>query len=315
MRNNRALVVFTCAALNLIGTPAYAFVCSRVQGSNQQDTGPSLSWFTRHLAFTQQASGTTDIPGTAERIVLRNSFNVWKNVTLGSDARTACGNALGTTDLTFSEQTPSTSTFVGYNYLEPEKNENLLIFQENAWPHPDGVDSVIALTTATFSVPTGEILDADIEFNSATFQFVAGNPNNTQMDLANTAVHEIGHFLGLAHSPVITATMYFRAPPGETSKADLDCDDAHAVTFKYPNGAANGYCSSTPTTACGFCASFSPSTVSPNFSQTGSDNGLGSSGGCRQAPATVELLMLASVVALYLRRRCNMVFSNGRTSK
>ena len=50
--------------------------------------------------------------------------------------------------------------------------------------------------------------------------------------------HESGHFLGLAHSDDVNATMYYRVTmDGETLKRDLDDDDVAGLCAIYPWGA------------------------------------------------------------------------------
>ncbi|MBC7793997.1 MAG: matrixin family metalloprotease [Clostridia bacterium] len=231
----------------LIAGRAEAFLCARV--STSSDLGPSLAWFSRDIAFTLHAAGTRDIEGDAEFDVLRASFEAWASVSVPGGT-TACGLA-ALTDLSFRETGMSNIDRVGYDFLHPEASENLLIFRDSGWDVAES--NVIALTTTTYDPVHGEILDADIEFNSTVFDFTVGIP--VSMDLANTAVHEVGHFLGLAHtqSENDDATMFARAVPGETKKASLACDDALAIVFKYPAGEANGYCSP-PTQTCGNCA-------------------------------------------------------------
>jgi len=123
----------------------------------------------------------------------------------------------------------------------------------DCWLHGPGV---IALTTTSYNRRTGEVMDADIEFNGGPggFRFTAteavepacgGRSTRTDCvatDVENTATHELGHFLGLAHSAEPEATMYASAPDGETRKRDLDADDEEALCTVYPQAAAVSTC-------------------------------------------------------------------------
>ena len=55
-------------------------------------------------------------------------------------------------------------------------------------------------------------------------------------DLANTATHEIGHVLGIDHSPRDRRDDVRLAPLGETSKRTLARDDIRAICSIYPAG-------------------------------------------------------------------------------
>ena len=93
---------------------------------------------------------------------------------------------------------------------------------------------IIALTTLTYNSLTGEILDADIEYNSEKFSFTGRLDGDRDTDLMNTTVHELGHFLGLGHTADTADTMYPRADTGEIKKRTLTCNDARGLVFKYP---------------------------------------------------------------------------------
>ncbi len=296
-----ASLAVVAVVLVLAGAPsARAWVCKRTDGDGSLATGPSLSWSKRDLAFTIYGAGTSEIPSDQAFPVLRASFQVWAGVQ-------GCATA-DTDDLTFTETLLSTTDRVGYDFEHPEQNENLLIFRDDGWPIPGQTD-VIALTTVTYVPLTGEILDADIEFNSYQFQF-AVDGSSDHMDLMNAAVHEIGHYLGLAHSPVSGSTMQATGRLGETSKRDLACDDRDAIVFKYPAGQPNRYCNPMETNlcptfcaaaACGYCPPPDTLTRSATVSVVGSDDGRG---GCNAASAGVGAAGgVLAIVALARRAR------------
>ena len=122
------------------------------------------------------------------------------------------------------------SDFVGWNdQIAAEDNFNLILWQDDHWPY---TQNAIALTTVTFSTNTGEILSADVEFNSAQHDFT-NSDDNVQVDLRNTLTHEVGHFLGLDHSPNSQATMFATAPVGETAKRTLHDADIAGLCYIY----------------------------------------------------------------------------------
>jgi hypothetical protein len=193
----------------------------------------------------------------------------------------------------------STKTRVGFDYLDQDNNDNLMIFHDQSWPHAGQSSLIIALTTTTYNPLTGEIFDADIEFNTQNFPYSSASDSSTATDLMNTSVHEIGHLLGLGHTSRTEASMYPRAETGEIKKRDLDCDDAAGILFKYPAGQSNGYC--TPDESCGYCAPPGVLTKVPTVSVIGSSNG---EGGCTAVSGSLTAL-LGLLAGLGFRRRRN----------
>ena len=59
---------------------------------------------------------------------------------------------------------------------------------------------VVAVTSFLIEVTTGEIVEADIAFNTASIWSVTGDGSG--FDVESIAVHEIGHLLGLGHSAI-----------------------------------------------------------------------------------------------------------------
>lgn len=95
-----------------------------------------------------------------------------------------------------------------------------------------------ALTTLTVTRATGEIQDADIELNAAWHRYSVGESDPEAVDLQNTLTHEIGHFLGLDHSPVPGACMEEHASKGEISKRALSEDDVSGYCYLYAHVAS-----------------------------------------------------------------------------
>ena len=119
---------------------------------------------------------------------------------------------------------------VGYNpYIK--NNGNILVFREEQW---ENSRTMMALTTVTQNAKTGELLDADIEFNATVYQFTnTENPKGT-VDFKNTLTHELGHVIGIAHSDVVESTMFGYADKGENHKSTLHDDDIEAICNIYP---------------------------------------------------------------------------------
>lgn len=114
----------------------------------------------------------------------------------------------------------------------------------DCWQH---ASSAIAITTTSYYPSNARVLDADIEFNWPNFYFTATStelpcPGGTTSqscvvtDVENTATHELGHLLGLAHFSNANSTMFASAAVGETKKRTLDQGSADFVCDAYPVG-------------------------------------------------------------------------------
>lgn len=123
-------------------------------------------------------------------------------------------------------------------YSSSGDNQNVILFRDDAWPHSDP-NNTLALTTVTFDPYTGEIYDADMEINTSPGKKVTVNdpvaPDG--YDFASIVTHEVGHFLGLAHSQDSRATMFANYTPGNTVMRNLTADDIAGICAIYrPDG-------------------------------------------------------------------------------
>lgn len=142
--------------------------------------------------------------------------------------------------------------------LDRETNlpdRNVVLFTTQGWPHASRIQ---ALTSVTYRISNGEIVDADIDVNAQFFEvgIVRGLQDSGLLDLQNVLTHEIGHFLGLDHTQEAThvgpgtfrdATMFESAGLGETSKRALHPDDIAGLCTIYPRRPDHESCVCIPT--------------------------------------------------------------------
>lgn len=86
----------------------------------------------------------------------------------------------------------------------------------------------------------GQILDADIIFDSTDIFSTTALPD--AVDLESVAAHEIGHFLGLDHTAILSSTMLPFTPGGTIRQRTLDVDDIAGASSIYPE---DGFSSAT----------------------------------------------------------------------
>lgn len=102
----------------------------------------------------------------------------------------------------------------------------------------DDIRGLLAYTyVSTFDDNT--IAEADTVINAVDFTWFT-DFNTTQSAgffIEANMLHEIGHFLGLEHSPVGAATMFVRGLPGINTQAGLSRDEIAAALSLYPQAA------------------------------------------------------------------------------
>lgn len=114
-----------------------------------------------------------------------------------------------------------------------------IYFRDDGWPHDD-VNETLALTTQLFRDRSGDVQYSDIEVNSGQHQFALRDTDKGK-DLEAVITHEVGHYIGLAHSPERDSIMTPQYCQDEkrcsTTKElarDLGDDDVTAVCALYP---------------------------------------------------------------------------------
>lgn len=224
--------------------------CAPITTGVCNNQGTPIAWPSTCVSTSVNAQGSAlrHISADQMRGIVEQAFQQWTTVD--------CGN--GTTpnfvvdvfpDVNCTDVTGS----AGYKSTGP--NYNVWIFEDSDWSYGVEAENAIALTTTQFNPTTGEIYDSDVELNSQNSNFTTGL-DFVDIDLPSVVQHESGHFLGLAHTPVSTATMYATLDSGEISKRILDPDDVAGICAAYPPGYLDPNCDPEPrhgfSTECNF---------------------------------------------------------------
>jgi hypothetical protein len=118
-------------------------------------------------------------------------------------------------------------------------NTNLIFWAKASPMVNGGRDNISGATGVTFwdSLSDGSLAEADIVLNGVHFTWFTdfNNTANQAQFIEAVLLHEIGHFLGLAHSPVGAATMFPRSGNGISTQAGLSADEISAAQALYPD--------------------------------------------------------------------------------
>jgi hypothetical protein len=168
------------------------------------------------------------------RDVVEQSFNTWTDVNCSGGQ---VGLRIGQTQQLGDCGDPE------FNQIGP--NANTVIFVED-WEERELPPDAFGLTLVWHDPASGEIYDADMQINETLGELALCGPvcPEGRVDIQNVVTHEAGHFFGLGHSNVTTATMSARARVGETSKRDLTSDDEQGLCAIYGNLESDPVCRS-----------------------------------------------------------------------
>jgi hypothetical protein len=192
--------------------------------------GEPLRWKQMPLVYRFSARGSGLLVREEARAAIREAFHRWSD-TVCSDGRRTSLRFVEGEDL--AEDKPLVAKSRG---SEPFG----IYFRDLGWPY-DGVDETLAQTNQSFGSKSGFIEYADIEVNTGARRFSA-NDAATGVDLQAVVTHEVGHYIGLAHSvepDSIMASGYCeldseRCDKGKVAARRLAADDISAVCTLFP---------------------------------------------------------------------------------
>lgn len=179
------------------------------------DAGHTLRWASGPIEYQLHNNLPPYLSQSAVLEAVRASFASWQQVPT-AELELVYGG--------YTEQLP------GFDPTNAQKNQNVVHFVTAGWEHGD---DVLAVTTTIYRKSSNEIVDSDVMINAVNFRWSTSD-DAVYTDLQNALTHEVGHFLGLAHSDDPSATMYGRHAAHETLKRTLALDDVEGISALYP---------------------------------------------------------------------------------
>jgi uncharacterized protein (TIGR03437 family) len=163
------------------------------------------------VTYNLDSAGSDDLPFCEVERAITSSFQSWEDIP--------------TSIIAFQRGPNISSTSNSPGIFEIRWVENSTIVD-------DGADISGALAVSFIESNDGEITDVAIVFNGRQFPW-ATDGRETAIDVQDVATHEIGHCIGLDHSPNAGATMFPR-PGIRRQRRTLLSDDQIAASVIYP---------------------------------------------------------------------------------
>ena len=170
-------------------------------------------WQTLPVPYRIHAGGLPGLGNGSEFIAVQRAFAAWENL-------------------------PSSAIAFRYEGTSPVQNGgndgvNVISFQDTSFSFGTGT---IAVTLSSSS--QGFFRDADILFNPSNPNITfATDGRSDGFDIQAIATHEIGHFLGLDHTAIVSATMNPTGARGTVFPRALKSDDILGAATLYPETA------------------------------------------------------------------------------
>lgn len=167
-----AAILLTVALVACFSVPTAAYL---KLGSKIGTRTVTLKWSQLPIRYFITDRGTTGVTSTQLQQAVQAAFGTWEAVPTAE----------------------TSSQFVGFTLSNPSSGDSATVigFQNRA-----DLDGTLGATSFMLDSTTGEIVEADIFFNSAFPWSTSAQGQTGFFDLQSIALHEIGHLHGLAHS-------------------------------------------------------------------------------------------------------------------
>ncbi len=206
-------VTIRSAVSGLVSAPSPLTVSYNYTGTKWNTTAMPFTWYTN-------SSGAPGLTYTETHDALAQAYETWE-----------CASGMTCTDA-------GTTSTLG-NSQSDGKNV--------CWWSNLGSGGTIAVTNWVYYVPSGDIREFDITFNS--YYAWAVNGDASKMDILNIATHEAGHSIGLGDmygAADAAKTMYGYSNYGDQARRTLTPDDVTGVEWMYAHTSRPNFIAGTP---------------------------------------------------------------------
>ncbi|MFN0206931.1 MAG: IPT/TIG domain-containing protein [Planctomycetota bacterium] len=220
-RDRRSLIKFISLAGFVVVFAALIIHETRAHDAIRGIGGKAINWNTASIGIVIHPGGDPEITDDSELLAIRLAFQEWQN-------------ALGG-EITFVEPIVKNPTSMNVDELGTHR----IVFDggddTGYFPVQTGI---VALTPIRYS-GSNVIIDADIVFNIRDHNF-STSLQSLAFDVRDVATHEIGHFLGLDHSPLAASSLFPYVSLQQTLHRSLAEDDILGARSLYKTGAPLG---------------------------------------------------------------------------
>lgn len=198
---------------------AFCFGALAHQRIVNPNTGAPLFWSSpESVGIVISAAGSDDLPGPDDETALRHAIQSWSRAP-GSIARLVEDDSEAS-----QARTDWESDTLHLVWFDEDNSSDFF---------PTG-SSTVAITPIWF-FGDGRIADADVIYNGGGFRFTTSGELG-RFDVEDVGAHELGHLLGLDHSPFAGSTMYPFVDSTVILHRSLSLDDIGGMRAAYPDG-------------------------------------------------------------------------------